>query len=101
MTRRELASSSRADQPGEIAARSSLALIAARLCNSLRSAQAIPGTADGMQQRVVEPLVDLLPQAADVNVDHIGLWVEVVVPDVLEQHRSRHDMAGIAHQVFQ
>ncbi len=45
--------------------------------------------------------LDLLPQLADVHVDHVRLRVEVIVPDVLEQHGARDDLAGMAHEVLE
>ena len=49
----------------------------------------------------LESLVDLGAQARDMDVDDIGLRVEVIVPDILEQHGAGHDMAGIAHEIFE
>ena len=39
-----------------------------------------------MQQRGIEAFVDLLSEARDVDIDHIGFRVEVVVPDRLKKH---------------
>ena len=50
---------------------------------------------------VLAPLVDLLTQTADVDVDDIRLRIEVVIPHLLQQHRPRHHLAGMAHQVLQ
>src|SRR6266480_2882676 len=66
----------------------------------LRGAQTVAGAANRMQQWLIETLVDLLAQSADVNIDDIGLGIEVIVPHVFEQHRAGHYMAGVAHQVF-
>src|SRR6478672_6467838 len=46
----------------------------------------VAGAAHGVQQRPLEAFVDLGAQPRDVDVDNIGLRVEVVVPHVLEQH---------------
>ena len=46
-----------------------------------------------------KPLFDLAAQPAHVDVDHVGLRVEVIAPDVLEQHRARDHLAGVAHEV--
>src|SRR5262245_19635983 len=43
----------------------------------------VPRAADRMQQRRREALVDLGPQPGNVHVDHVGLWVEMIVPNVL------------------
>src|SRR5580700_1374198 len=48
-----------------------------------RDAQAVPGAADRMDQRRTLH-VDLLPQIADVGLDHIGVAAEVVLPHVVE-----------------
>src|SRR5690606_29530527 len=60
--------------------------------------EAVARAADGMQQRALEAAVDLRAQPADVHVDHVGLRVEVVVPDALEQHRARDHLTRMAHQ---
>ena len=54
-----------------------------------------------MQQRLREALVDLGAKPGDVHVDHVGLWVEMIVPNVLEEHRSGYHLAGALHQIFQ
>ena len=50
---------------------------------------------------MVETLVDLAAQPAHMDVDHVGLGVEVVAPDMLQQHRARHHLARVAHEVGQ
>src|ERR1700727_2632924 len=44
--------------------------------------------------------VELAPQIADLHVDDIRLRHEVEIPDILEQHRPGHDLAGSAHEIF-
>src|SRR5579885_3521555 len=65
------------------------------------STQAVPGAAYGAQQGGIETGVYLLPQPADVHVDDVGLRIEVVAPDALQQHGARDHLAGVAQQVFQ
>ena len=36
-----------------------------------------------------------------MHVDDVGLRVEMIVPDMFQQHRAGHHMAGVAHQVFE
>ncbi len=36
-----------------------------------------------------------------MHIDDIGLRVEVIVPDALEQHRAGHDLTRVAHQEFE
>ena len=50
---------------------------------------------------MLEALVDLGAQARDVDVDDVGLRVEMIIPDVLEQHGARHHLAGVLHQIFE
>src|SRR6202051_3641277 len=57
--------------------------------------------AHGVQQWLGKPFVDLRAQPRNVDIDDIGLRVEVVVPDVLEQHRARHHLAGMLHEIFE
>src|ERR1700744_4774490 len=46
-------------------------------------------------------IVDLLAQAADMDIDEIGLRDETVVPHMLQQHLPGHDLVGAAHEIFQ
>src|SRR5580658_4360897 len=57
--------------------------------------------ADGREQRRVKIAIDLGPQARYMHIDYIGLRVEVIIPDMLEQHGSRHHLARILHQIFE
>src|ERR1700746_4054045 len=66
-----------------------------------RSTDAKSHAADGMDGRIGLLVVDFLAHAADVNVDDVGGGIEVQIPDVLQQHRPRHDLALIAHQIFE
>src|SRR5262245_6934005 len=58
-------------------------------------------SAHRMQQRLGEALVDLAPQSRNVHIDNVGLRIEVIVPDVLEQHGARDNLTGMLHQVFE
>ena len=50
---------------------------------------------------VSKPLSILRAQPRDMHVDDIGLRIEMIVPDVLEQHGARHHLAGMSHQIFE
>ena len=52
-------------------------------------------------QRNVAGSVDFLAQTADVYVDQVGARVEVITPDLFENHHAREDLAAVAHQEFQ
>src|SRR5208337_1169065 len=47
--------------------------------------------------RRIEPAA----QVADLHVDDVGLRHELEVPDVLEQHGPRHDLARPAHEILE
>src|SRR4051812_42471631 len=64
-------------------------------------AEDIADASHRLKQLLVERLVDLFAQAADEHVDDVGLRIEVVVPDVRQDHRFRHDLAGVAHQILE
>src|SRR5436305_11323811 len=69
-------------------------------CLAVSSTDHVSGPADRLQHRLVETLVDLGSEPRDMDVDDVGLRVEMIVPDILEQHRAGDDVAGIAHQIF-
>jgi hypothetical protein len=54
-----------------------------------------------MQKRLGETFIDFRAQARDVDVNHISLRVKMVIPHIFQQHSSRHNLAGMLHQVFQ
>src|SRR6185295_7405121 len=58
----------------------------------------ITHAANRLQQLFLERPIDLVAQAADEHVNNIGLRIEVVLPDVRENHRFGDDLPGIAHQ---
>src|SRR5271165_2224202 len=61
----------------------------------------VSSPANGAQERRVEVTVDFGAQARYMHIDHVGLRIEVIVPDVLEQHRARDHLARILHQIFE
>src|ERR1043166_929635 len=65
-----------------------------------RSTDAKPYAANRVDERVSLVIVDLAPHAPDVHVDDVGGRIEMQVPYLLKQHRPRHHLALIAHQVF-
>lgn len=36
-----------------------------------------------------------------MDIDDVGLGIEVVIPDIFQQHGAGHHLPGIFHQVFQ
>src|SRR3954452_7349256 len=61
----------------------------------------VSGAANGVEERVGVALIDLAAQPRHVHVDDVGLGVEVIVPDVFEQHGTGHHLAGVLHQIFE
>jgi hypothetical protein len=45
--------------------------------------------------------VDFRPQTRDMHVDHVRLRIEMIIPDVFEQHLARHRLTGIPHEVLE
>jgi hypothetical protein len=45
--------------------------------------------------------VNFVPQAIDVHVHNIAHRIEVDVPDMLDDHRSRHRAPRVSQQKFQ
>jgi hypothetical protein len=54
-----------------------------------------------MDERPVEAAVDFRAKPRDMHVDHVGLGVEMIIPDMFEEHGARHDLAGMPHQVLE
>src|SRR4029077_2191981 len=67
----------------------------------VRSTDAKPDAADGVDERIGLLAVDLPAHASDVNVDDVGRGVEVQIPHVLQQHRAGDDLALVAHEVLE
>jgi hypothetical protein len=54
-----------------------------------------------VDQRIIEPPVDLAPKATDMNIDDVRLGIEMVIPDFLEEHGSGDDLSVVTHEVFE
>src|ERR1700730_3316488 len=68
---------------------------------SARSTDAKPDPADRVDEGVGLLTVDLAPDASDIDVDDVGRGVKMQIPYMLQQHRARHHLAGIAHEIFE
>src|SRR6516165_9321760 len=70
-------------------------------CNVLAiSTETKSNAANRVYQRVAVVIVDLPANASDIDVDDIGRWIEIQVPDLLQQHGPRYDLTRVAHQIF-
>jgi hypothetical protein len=54
-----------------------------------------------MQKRLGETFIDFRAQARDMYVNDVGLWVEMVVPHVFQQHCAGDHLSSMLHQIFQ
>jgi len=36
-----------------------------------------------------------------VHVDHVGLRIEVIIPDIFQKHGAGHHLSGMLHEIFQ
>ena len=67
----------------------------------VRSTNAKPDAAYGVDERICLLAVDLPTHAPDVNIDDVGARVKMQIPDLFQKHRSRHNMACVADQIFE
>src|SRR3989304_2368246 len=61
----------------------------------------VAGAADGADKVGLAGGVKLLAQVADVDLDGVGLDLEVVAPDLLEDRLLGEDLAGVAGHELQ
>ena len=54
-----------------------------------------------MKKRAVRAALDLLAQAADMDVDDVGARIEVVIPHPFEKHGPGHRLMLVAQQIFE
>src|SRR5689334_22283627 len=58
----------------------------------------VSGAAHRVQERLVGAAIDLRAQTRNMDVDDVGLRIEMIVPNAFEQHGARDDLAGVLHQ---
>src|ERR1700730_5821515 len=61
----------------------------------------VPRAANGMEQRPLETLVDLGAQPRNMHIDDVRLRIEMIVPDVFQQHGPRHPLPWLPDQIYQ
>src|SRR3981081_870694 len=66
-----------------------------------RSTDAKPDAADGMDERIGELTVHLSAHAPDIDVNDVGRWIEVKIPDMLQQHCPGDNLAFVADKILQ
>src|SRR5271156_5541536 len=67
---------------------------------SLRPTEDITGASHGVDQLRQPTLFEFSPQPPDMDVDHIGLRVIMIAPNLLEQHRSGDHSPRGSHEVL-
>src|SRR5580693_2956601 len=59
------------------------------------------GTANGTNEPGIARQVELAPQLADMDIDQVRPRHKAIMPNVLQQHRAGHSLAGMPHEIFQ
>jgi hypothetical protein len=54
-----------------------------------------------MNQRSDALHVNLVTEAIDVYIHHVGCWIDAHTPDVIEDQRAGNDPSGVAAEVFE
>ena len=55
---------------------------------------------EGMNFFIAKVAVDFISQSTDQHIHHIGLGIETVIPDMLENHGLGKDSLRISHEIF-
>src|ERR1700690_962579 len=56
-------------------------------CGKSAPPEDIPDSAPSLYDLRGKAAIDLVSEAADQHVDHVGLWIERIVPQPLQNHR--------------
>ena len=64
-------------------------------------AQHVADAPHGLKQIGLAGRVERLPQVSHVDLDRVGLTLEIVAPDLLQQRAVREHLAGMLHQALQ
>jgi hypothetical protein len=51
--------------------------------------------------RLVVPFIDLRTQPRNMHLDHVGLRIEMIIPNMLKQHGPCHRLARVLHEIFE
>ena len=63
--------------------------------------ESVTDAAYGLNQFVVETVIDLAAQIANVHVDQVGVAEEITAPDAVEELVARMDFVAVEQQVLQ
>jgi hypothetical protein len=70
-------------------------------CRLALLANGVARARHGVDQPVIESVVDFLPQTVNVHVDDVAARLEIVGPRRFKQHRAGYHLAGMAKQVLE
>src|SRR6516164_5456898 len=70
-------------------------------CSASAIANHVASAAHRVEERLREALVDFRSQSRNVHVDDICLRIEMIIPDIFQQHRAGDDLAGMPHEIFE
>jgi hypothetical protein len=62
-----------------------------------RSTDTKPYSTYGVDERIGLLAVDLAANAPYIHVDNVGAGIKMQIPNLLQQHRTWHDMALVAN----
>src|SRR6478735_456249 len=61
----------------------------------------VAGAPHRVEDRRGEAVLEFATQTADMDVDDVRARIEVIIPDLLEHHRPRDDLSGMAGEEFE
>src|SRR4029077_6375584 len=61
----------------------------------------VPDATHRVYQLLGLPRIDLLAQPIDHHVHDVGAGIKVVIPGILSDRRTGHDLAGVPHEVLE
>src|SRR3954453_18581216 len=69
-------------------------------CTALRR-EHVARSSHRVEKWLFVAFLELSTKPADMHVDHVSSRVEVIIPDLLEEHRAGHDAALVASKIFE
>src|SRR5260370_3997291 len=60
-----------------------------------------PDATHSVNERRLAGQIDLAAEPSDMDVDEVGTRIEMIVPNLLEEHRARDDLVIVPDQMFE
>ena len=54
-----------------------------------------------MQKLLGIIFIDFLSQMVDINIDHVGKGVKIIIPNMFGDHRSRQHLPLVSQEIFE